>query len=86
MGTAPTERTLRGTEECSSDYLTLKATDGESGLDRYRRSQRIDGVVLELDLPGQSGFEALVNLPPIAKRPNVAVIVLTRFTHRGVWR
>ncbi|OAI49572.1 hypothetical protein AYO43_03040 [Nitrospira sp. SCGC AG-212-E16] len=42
-------------------------------------------MVLELDLPDRSGFEVLVTLVPIASRPNVAVIVLTRLTHRGVW-
>src|SRR5207237_2341032 len=58
---------------------------GESALDLYRRSQRIDCIVLELDLPDRSGFEVFVTLVPIASRPNVAVIVLTRLTHQGVW-
>ena len=74
-----------GLKSCSSDYLILEATDGESGLDLYRRFQRIDWVVLELDLPDRSGFEVLVSLVPIASKPNVAVIVLTRLTKRGVW-
>lgn len=69
---------------CSSDYLVLEAADGPSGLDLYR-SRRIDCVVLELELPNQSGFEILINLVPIASRPHVAVIMLTRNGHRGVW-
>ena len=74
-----------GLKSCSSDYLILEATDGKSGLYLYRRSQRIDCVVLELDLPDRSGFEVLVDLVPLVNKPNVAVIVLTRFTHRGVY-
>jgi DNA-binding NarL/FixJ family response regulator len=42
-------------------------------------------VVLELSLPDQSGFQTLVDLVPMARRPHVAVIVLTQVTHRGVW-
>ena len=76
---------VEGLKSCSSDYLILEATDGESALDLYRRSQRIDCIVLELDLPDRSGFEVLVTLVPSASRPNVAVIVLTRLTHQGVW-
>ena len=43
-------------------------------------------MVLELDLPDRSGFKVLVDLVPLVRRPNVAVIVLTRLTDRGVWR
>ena len=53
-------------------------------MDLYR-SQRIDCVVLELSLPDQLGFQTLVNLVPMANRPQVAVVVLTDMTHRGVW-
>ena len=42
-------------------------------------------MVLELSLPDQSGFQTLVDLVLIARRPHVAVIVLTHMTHRGVW-
>ena len=83
--TSDREYFAEGLKSCSSDYLILEAPDGESGLDLYRRSPRIDCVVLELDLPDRSGFEILVTLVPIARRPNVAVIVLTRLTYRGVW-
>jgi DNA-binding response OmpR family regulator len=67
----------------SPDYKILEAADGEAGLTLYR-SRRIDCVVLELDLPDQSGFKVLVDLVPIASRPNVAVIMLTNGLHRGV--
>jgi DNA-binding NarL/FixJ family response regulator len=41
--------------------------------------------VLELSLPNQSGFQTLVDLVPIASRPQVAVVVLTLMTYPGVW-
>src|SRR5690242_18175308 len=50
-----------GVKSCSPDYLILEAKDGASGLDLYRRSQRVDCVVLELDLPDRSGFEVLID-------------------------
>ena len=71
-------------KRCSADYQIVEAADGQSGLDLYR-SRRIDCVVLELGLPDQSGFQTLVELVPIATRPQVAVIVLTQMTERGVW-
>ena len=73
-----------GLKQYSPDYRIFEASDGESGLALYR-SQRIDCVMLELNFPDQSGFEVLVSLVPIARRPNVAVIVLTRLMHRGLW-
>jgi DNA-binding NarL/FixJ family response regulator len=71
-------------KSCSPDYQILEAKDGEEGLALYR-SQRIDCVVLEIDLPDRSGFEVLMTLVPHARRPHIAVIVLTKLTHRGVW-
>ena len=67
----------------SPDYKILEATDGEAGLTLYR-SQRIDCVVVERELPDQSGFKVLVELVPIASRPNVAVIILTSRLQRGL--
>jgi len=69
---------------CSPDYQILEASDGQSGLDIYR-SRHIDCVVLELSLSDQSGWETLINLVPVASRPDVAVVVLTIMTHQGVW-
>ena len=55
----------------SPDYRILETTDGESGL-ALCRSQRIDCVVLAVELPDGSGFRVLVDLIPIARRPNIA--------------
>src|SRR5438067_5671031 len=70
---------------CSSDYEVFEASDAQSGLDLCQ-SRRIDCVVLEISLPDQMGFKALVHLVPLASRPRVAVVVLTLLTHPGVWR
>ena len=74
-----TDRSLFATQlkKCSSDYHILEARTGEAGLALFR-SHRIDCVLLELELPDCSGFQVLVNLVPIAMRPKVAVVVLTR--------
>jgi DNA-binding NarL/FixJ family response regulator len=70
-------------KSCSPDYHIVEATDGQSGLNRYR-SQRIDCVVTELTLSDKAGFEILADFVPVASRPNVAVIVLTSIGYPGV--
>jgi CheY-like chemotaxis protein len=67
----------------SPDYKILEATDGEAGLTIYR-SRRIDCAVVARELPDQSGFKVLIELVPIACRPNVAVIMLTNRLQRGL--
>jgi CheY-like chemotaxis protein len=67
----------------SPDYKILEATDGKAGLALYR-SRQIDCVVVALELPDQSGFKVLVDLVPIASRPNLAVIILTNRLQRGL--
>src|SRR5437868_13408708 len=74
-----------GVKCCFPDYLILEAKDGASGLDLYRRSERIDCAVLELDLPDRSGFEVVVDLVHRVRRPKVAVMVLTGLPARGMW-
>jgi CheY-like chemotaxis protein len=66
--------------ECSSAYSTLTATDIKSGLQLYQ-SQKVDCVILDLDLSGESGFEALFKLVPNRHRPSVAVVVLTKLPY-----
>jgi CheY-like chemotaxis protein len=83
----PTERAFYadGLKRCSPDYRILEATDGQAGLDLYRRFQRIDCVVLELALPTRSGLALLTDIIPIPRRRNVAVIVLTQLRYQGLW-
>jgi CheY-like chemotaxis protein len=79
-----TERTIFVEElkRRSPDYRILETTDGESGL-TLCRSQGIDCVVLAVELPDGSGFRVLVDLVPIARRPNIAVLMLTNNAQRG---
>ena len=74
---------VEGLKRCSPDYVIREAIDGESGLNLYR-SQRVDCVILSLELPDCSGFKVLVDLIPIARRPRVAVVMLTNNSQRGL--
>jgi DNA-binding NarL/FixJ family response regulator len=42
-------------------------------------------VVLEIDLPGRSGFNVLIDLVPIARHPEIAVIILTHFPFQSLY-
>ncbi len=63
------------------NYDVVHAATGRSGVDICAR-QPIDCVVLEIDLPDISGFEVLTKLIPRPYRPEIAVIVLTRFPNQ----
>jgi DNA-binding NarL/FixJ family response regulator len=65
------------------DCVVLEAKDGKSGLEVYK-SRRVDCIVHEVYLPDMSGFELLVALVPLASRPPVAVLILTRKPVRGL--
>jgi DNA-binding NarL/FixJ family response regulator len=71
-------------KRCSPDYTIHEAADGQSGLICYR-SRQIHCVVLEIDLPDTSGFKLLIELVPVARRPTVAVIILTRLSNQALW-
>jgi len=60
-------------------YSVLEADSGDSALDLYRH-QRVDCVVLDLDMP-ESGFFVLLRLIQEPKSPQVAVVVLTQLVH-----
>ena len=63
----------------SSRYRLLEAPTGKTGLAMYR-AQRVDCVLTELTLPDMSGFQVLYSLIPPSRRPDIAVIMLTRLT------
>jgi len=61
----------------SSNYSILKAQRVRAGLDLCQY-QKIDCVIVDLDMGDSSGFEVLLTLIPDRKRPEIAVVVLTR--------
>ena len=67
---------LERLKQSCPDLLIYEAASGKSGLELYY-ANLIDCVILELRLPDMSGFEVLTTLVPIARVPEVPVIVLT---------
>jgi DNA-binding NarL/FixJ family response regulator len=65
------------------DFVVVEAPTGRDGL-AVCSFRKIDCVILEIDLPDMSGFEALVRLVPIVHHPEIAVIVLTRLTNQNL--
>ena len=65
------------------DCVVLEANDGKSGLEVYK-SRRVDCVVHEVFLPDMSGIQLLLTVVPLASRPPVAVVILTRASPRGL--
>ena len=61
----------------SPDFVVLQATTGGIGLVMCQ-TQAVDCVVLELDLSDMSGFEVLAKLVSHPRRPEIAVIILTK--------
>lgn len=61
----------------SNDYLSTTVENGRSAL-KLLESEKFDCVVLEMVLPDMSGFEVLSHLCPIASKPTVAIVVLTK--------
>ena len=57
--------------------IVLEATDGRSGLALYN-SKQIDCLILELELPDQSGFDVLIKVVNQVHRLPVAIVILTR--------
>ena len=57
------------------NYTVLEASNGQSGLNLCR-SQRVDCIVLDLDMP-ESGLYVLFSLIRDRTRPQIAVVILT---------
>lgn len=68
----------------SSDYVVLEAADGQSGL-KLIKSEPVDCVVLELNLPDRNGLSLLLDLVDRVYNPQIAVIVLTDFPLESIF-
>jgi DNA-binding NarL/FixJ family response regulator len=62
----------------SVEYVVLQAACGQSGL-KLAKSEPVDCVVLELDLPDKNGLSVLFELVGYPYNPQIAVVVLTNF-------
>ena len=63
----------------------LKADTVKSALD-VCRDQKMDCVVLDLDMDDASGFEVLLALVPDRKQRQTAVVVLTRLVNPTLYK
>lgn len=67
-------------KNCSSHYAVLEASSGQEGLELFRH-QEVDCIVLDLDLSTSSGFQVLLDLVPDRRRPEIAVLILSRLSN-----
>jgi two-component system, cell cycle response regulator DivK len=59
-------------------YRTLEASDGEEGIE-LARSHRPDLILMDVQLPGMDGVEALGRLRADAATATIPVVALTAF-------
>ncbi len=71
------EMTLR-----TKNYTLLKATDGEKALDMAIR-ERPDLIIMDLNLPGMTGFEVTKKLRENPAFRHTPIITLTAYAMRG---
>jgi CheY-like chemotaxis protein len=67
----------------SSNYRVWEAGSGQAGLELCQK-QKVDCVVLDLDMSDSSGFEVLFSLIPDRSRPPIAIVILTRLPYRDL--
>ena len=67
----------------SSEYVLHEAATGAEGLQIFE-VESIDCVILELDLTDMSGFEVLIRLIPVSRKPEIAVVVLTHLSNHEI--
>ena len=60
------------------DCIVLEAKNGQAGLDLYK-SQKIDCIVTEYNLPDMGPFQLLFEVNPVEDIPAIALIILARY-------
>ena len=63
----------------SPECVVLEAKDGQAGLNLYK-SQKIDCIVAEYNLPDMNPFQLLFEVNPVEDVPAIALIILARYT------
>jgi CheY-like chemotaxis protein len=56
-------------------YTVIRASNGKSAVDAFRAHDQIDLVLLDLNMPEMSGYEALAEFQIV--EPDVKVVVIT---------
>jgi DNA-binding response OmpR family regulator len=69
-------RDLFASELVSNGFLVIDAADGETGIDKARRFEP-DGIVLDLVLPGITGFDVARTLRSDERTRNAAIVAVT---------
>ena len=72
-------------QKYSSRYAVVTLSSAEGAL-VFLRHQRVDCVVLDLDVPQSSGFELLLALIPDRQHRRIPVIVLTHLRNPALHR
>ena len=79
-------RDLFAAELATDGFLVIDAADGETGIEKARRFEP-DGIVLDLMLPGITGFEVARVLRSDERTRNAVIVAVTALTsqrHRSM--
>ena len=66
-------------EALREQYRVWTADSAEKALKMLTRLQNLDGVLVDIRLPGASGYELIHQLR--ASRPNIKVFIMTAYDH-----
>lgn len=74
------DRTYYATQlqHSAPDCVVLEAKNGQAGVDLYK-SQKIDCIVAEYNLPDMNPFQLLFEVNPVEDVPAIALIILARY-------